>query len=494
MKLVQSTSKSEVRAENALLTDHVLDSVQLNGSSGNIQQNLVEISGSILDTAEVAVLVEGGLQNLEAQINELTPKASLRAKKATGVEFEFNYSNLLNSTFHLKLIRCLGALAADEVIRWNAARGGVRNVSGLEKVAALASLSKRMEGYPQLSAKAQNEVVVLYQLSVAAKKDILLLKTKAAKSTSRPVIKGYNKKIYLLERVVEDGEVALEYLLGSNFRLVLLIAGEVTRARYGRENATKLMGDVVAEAVAGFYEAALEFDEERCDAFHTYAARLIRERVRMSLGKESAIRLVPSWGRVKRIAVARIPELTTALGRAPTTPEIQEELLRICLEWANSKLTAAELNLDEEGRRLACMARLRKQGMLGAIASIEAVLVISGPVASLDAPVGGDGGSTLGSLISGNVDNTAIDNVEREELSKALLEGLALLSERERVILMTRYGMIGDGEINFRELGERFDVSAERVRQIEKSALLKMAPEGSVIYEKLKAFLPSFSE
>ena len=411
-------------------------------------------------------------------------------RRASGAEFEARFSSALGGSRHAELTRRLGEGVALEITKWESSRAS-HTPSGGEKVAALGALSRKMEQLPLLSTASQNHLARVYQASLLAADEVKALRIKGERSTSMATKKLIRRRIMTLSEEVADGELALEYLLGSTFRLIRIISNELTKRRYGNEGAAKIMGDVIAEGIAGFLQAAQEFDEARCDGFHTYAARLIRERVRMAIVKESIIRPVPSWGRVKRIAVRAKDDLTASLGRAPTTPELQKELLRICLIWADEKLTPAERALSKEGQQAARIARLRKQGMMGAIESIEDVLITSGPVASLDAPVSSDGDGTLGSMLAGPADTTAIDNVEREQLSAALRDGLALLTEREREIIMTRYGLIGDGEINFRELGERFGVSAERIRQIEKSALEKMAPPGSPIYQRLASFIPS---
>ena len=483
-----------------------LDVVESGDGHANLSPSSIISGGSLNGSPKILTNVDNGnsilpetLVDLDVDNDEsLTVHISneesspLVRRRASGVEFEARFASALGGSRYADLSKRLGDGVAIEIVRWESSRA-IRVYSNGEKVAALGAFSRKMEQLPLLSTASQNNLARIYQGSLLAVEEVRALELKATKSTSVSTKKLIRRRVTSLKVEISDGELALEYLLGSTFRLIRIISNELTKRRYGNEGAAKIMGDVIAEGIAGFLQAAQEYDEARCDGFHTYAARLIRERVRMAIVKESIIRPVPSWGRVKRIAVRAKDDLTSELGRAPTTPELQAELLRICLIWADEKLTPAERGLSEEGQQAARIARLRKQGMMGAIESIEDVLITSGPVASLDAPVSSDGDGTLGSLIAGPADTTAIDNVEREQLAAALRDGLALLTEREREIVMIRYGLIGDGEVNFRELGERFGVSAERIRQIEKSALEKMAPSGSLIAQRLASFIPSIA-
>jgi RNA polymerase sigma factor (sigma-70 family) len=457
--------------------------------------DLAALAGAELDTAELpddAELVDDvDLTDAPMHVRQANRRDSSRLR---GAALEEALAAETGSYRHRDLIETLGELAAGEVLRWEVSRGGWRGVHSGEQVASLAAFSRRMEQYPQLSTAAQNELAARYQESLRHRTERdeaeQVLRSEKRTRVRAKLISSIDE----LDKSVTRGERCVEYLLGSNFRLVLLIAREVTESRYGREAAAKLMADVIAEATAALYEAARIYDPVRCSAFHTYASRLIRERVRMTLGREGTIRLVPSWGRVKRIAAVRIPELTSQLGRAPTMPELQADLLRVCEEWADKHLTDVERALPEQERHAARMGRLRKQGMLGAINAIEEVLTVSGPVASLDAPVSADGETTLGGLISAPGEDAAVERVQHEQLVAVLSQAMAeVLNERERLVLAARMGMGGRDETNFRELGEQLGVSAERVRQIEKAALTKLAATDSPFAHKLRSFLPSLA-
>lgn len=276
-----------------------------------------------------------------------------------------------------------------------------------------------------------------------------------------------------LESELHDREV--EALCVSCWRLAWVIVREQAEARYGRDRARDLLPDLMAEANFALVKAAKTFDLELTPKFSTYAARVVRDHVRAVLSREGYVRLAPSWGRVKRIAATRIPELTTALGRAPTIPEIQEDLMERCLEWAYGRLSAEELRLDPERRKDAAMAKLRKQGMLGAVRDIEEVLVASRSVLSLDQPVSEEGTMTLGEGVASSDGEEGYRSVEMSGLSDALSEALAPLSERERRIVLLRYGFDGSEGWTYSMIAGKFGVSSERIRQIERAALEKIA-------------------
>jgi len=348
---------------------------------------------------------------------------------------------------------------------------------GLENVPALSAFQKRMSRYPQLSPERQAELVLMYQDGLKAKQRLL-----------DPKISARDQRQAQL--VSRTGERAAEHLIGSNFRLVWLIVRENAEDRFGRERAGELLPDLVAEANLAVVEAAAQFDPQRGPGFSTYLARVVRDRVRMVLAHQTPIRVSPSWARIRRIAAVRIPALTTELGRAPSLEEIQADLLERCLEWAEDKLTDEQRNLPADQRREAMMARLRKQGMLGAIRDIEEVQNTTRSVASLDAAVGADRNMTLGEVLPGVVDDAVFDTVEQNELAAAFDAALSDLTPREKMIIHYRFGFVDGENWKYSKIAALYDVSAERIRQIEHAVLLRLAdPDGPG--RAIASFLPS---
>jgi RNA polymerase nonessential primary-like sigma factor len=319
-----------------------------------------------------------------------------------------------------------------------------------------------MEQYPQL--KAAEQIELAYGVK-AARAEIEKIQSKKKPAASD------ERRIRELRAYVDK---ASETLAGSSFRLVLLICRELAEERHGRERALDVMPDLVGEANVALVEAIMDFDVERCPLFATYAARVIRDRVRALLGRDGAIRLPPSWNRLKRIAAVRIPQLGSELGRPPTREEIYNDLLARCLAWAESKLTEEQAKLPKKQRLDVMMAKLRKQGMIGALDSLDDVLQASQGTASLDATVSDDGGATLGDMMSSEASSSLLDDVEHDELRDLFARVLSGLDERERRIVIARYGLDGSEPRTYVEIGEVFGVTAERVRQIERAVLGKI--------------------
>lgn len=365
-----------------------------------------------------------------------------------------------------------GSLADEEIARWVARA----RTTSLENLPALSAFQRQMDQYPQLSAAAQAE---LHRDYLSGRRAAEALRHGGL---SRAEARRANA-------AVERGAWAQNHLVGSNAKLVMLIARENLEDRYGRDRVHDMLPDLVAEALVALTQAVVDFDPERCPTFSTYAARRIRDHVRMMLTKEGPLRLAPSWSRLKRIAAVRIPALQTRLGRAPTREEMQADLLSACLEWAEKRLTPEQAALPMPERRAAMMDKLRKQGMLGAIRDLDDVLVATQSVTSLDSPIGDGNGSTLGDLISGG-DGGVSDGIEHEELHRDLMQALAELTERERQILMHRFGFVDGTNWTYQRIADNHNVTAERIRQIERNVLARLAsPHGQ--FNTLASHLPS---
>ncbi len=335
-------------------------------------------------------------------------------------------------------------------------------LGNLDRLTALSAFVRRMERFDQLTPSEQ-----IHLAQVVREGRELSGSIQAKKKPSE-------RQIQKARQAAVDAERAAEMLVGSNFRLVLLICRELAEERHGRERAVDVMADLVGEANVALVEAIIGFDETRCPSFATYAARVVRDRVRAQLGKDGHIRLPPSWHRLKRIAAVRIPQLQMELGRQPTKDEIKADLLERCMAWAESKLTPEQQVLPKAQREALKVAKLRKQGMFGAIESLDDVLQAAQGAASLDAQVGEDGNTTLGEMVSDTPSGEAFDAVDLGDLREALARAMADLDDREKEILMLRYGFV-DGEAwTYVMIGERFNVTAERIRQIERAVLGKM--------------------
>lgn len=345
---------------------------------------------------------------------------------------------------------------------------------------ALSAFVRQMAAFPRLSAEQQQELVQYCQDGRAARAAL-------ASGTLR------RADLRRAQDAVTRADRAMTHLLGSTIKLVILIVRENAERRLGPQRAITAVPDLVAECMAALTKAVYDFDPARVPSFSTYAARVVRDTVRMSLSDDTMMHVPASWARIRRIAAVRVPNLIVELGRQPTPQEVREAIYQACLEWAAEHLTPAEAATDPTRRQELMVAKLRKQGMLGAIENLDEVLATARTIGSLDLVVG-DGGGTVGDLVAAPVDAPVFDRIEREELRESIQQALAGLPEREREVIVLRFDLNRTGETwTHRRIAERYGVTAERIRQIERNALTRLRPpHGSS--SGLAAFLPTASD
>lgn len=345
-----------------------------------------------------------------------------------------------------------------------------RRGAALDQLSVLSAWQRQMERYPQLGADEQNELVVQFQNGLVAQ------------ATLEKGGRLSGAKERALRADVRRGTQAMEMLTGANFRLLYLIAREKAEERYGKEKASRILPDLIGETNVALMEAAGVYDTSKGPTFPTYLAKVVRDRVLAALSRQHMVKCPPSWTRVKRIYTVRFAKLSEELGRAPTLEEMQKDLMRVCMEWAADRLTAEQKKWPKAARNEAMLERLRKQGMLGAIAKLDDVLAATQTEGSFDAPVG-DGEGTLADIIGD--DQPAVGSrLEQTEMQQAVHEALRDLDPRERDIILHRYGFI-DGEMwTYAKISEMYNVSPERIRQIERATIDRLRlPHGS--YQQL---------
>jgi len=246
-----------------------------------------------------------------------------------------------------------------------------------------------------------------------------------------------------IEDLIERGRKARETLIVSNGRLVISIAN-----RYTGHGLT--LAEVSQEGVLGLIRAIDKFDPDRGVRLSTYASYWIRQSVSRAVAVQTrTIRLpvhkVDRLGAVKKT----MNRLTQELGRTPTLAEVAKAL-------------------DDTPEQ------------------IEALLADGQETLSLEDPVGDDG-ATLADFVV-EEDSTQLENeVDRAILEQEIQDALATLTARESRIMELRYGLRDGHPLTLQDVAERFGLTRERIRQIEKEAIAKLRRPDKAL--RLRAFV-----
>ena len=249
----------------------------------------------------------------------------------------------------------------------------------------------------------------------------------------------------LARRIRQASEPALDKLVRSNLRFVVSVA-----KRYQNQGVS--LADLINEGNIGLMRAAQKFDETKGIKFISYAVWWIRQAILQALAEQSRIVRVPlsRAGTLHRIG-KRSSSLTQELGREPTLEEIAEEL-----------------DLSEE--------------------EIKHTLAMAQTHLSLDAPlVPGEDGQLL-DYVSDQFSPGPDEELYTEALQRSIEDALSTLSEREAKVLRLYFGL-GDTEpLTLEQIGERFGITRERVRQIKERALSRLRHQSRARF--LETFLP----
>ncbi len=234
-----------------------------------------------------------------------------------------------------------------------------------------------------------------------------------------------------LARQVRLGELARDHLTKANSRLVVSIA-----KKYMGQGVPFL--DLIQEGNLGLMKAVDKFDYKRGFKFSTYATWWIRQAVTRAIADQGRTIRVPVHmsDRIRKLyRVSR--ELEQKFGREPTPKEIAEEM-------------------DLTAQKVRWMLRISRRPL------------------SLEKPVGEDGDSELGSFIEDEDTVSPSESATHDLLRKELENALATISPREARILRLRFGLIDGRAHTLEELGQKFGLTRERIRQIEGEALRRL--------------------
>ena len=289
----------------------------------------------------------------------------------------------------------------------------------LTKVRWVDSLMKEKKYKKELLEKVKQDVVI-------AQKDILELESNVGISIKE--IKEINRNMSMGETKMRR---AKKDMVEANLRLVISIAKKYT-------NRGLQFLDLIQEGNIGLMKAVDKFEYRRGYKFSTYATWWIRQAITRSIADQARtiripVHMIETINKLNRVS----RQMMQDMGREPTPDELSKEL-----------------DMPED--------KVRK------------VLKIAKEPISTETPIGDDEDSSLGDFIEDTVIESPLENATEESLHFATDDVLASLTAREAKVLRMRFGIGMNTDHTLEEVGKQFDVTRERIRQIEAKALRKL--------------------
>ncbi len=263
-----------------------------------------------------------------------------------------------------------------------------------------------------------------------------------------------------LEGVELRAKESRQVLIRSNLRLVVSVA-----KRYLGRGSSFL--DLIQEGNLGLLRAVSKFDPARGYKFSTYATWWIRQSISRSIADQARTIRIPvhifeTFNRLMQVQ----RQLTQTLGRTPTPEELALEADFVDpADKQQIQRVKGNANLLPHDVRLRWMHAASKVGQ---------VLRAAEEPVSLESPVGSEDNSMLGDFIEDEEAQEPMDAAAREMLREQVKNALAVLSPREREVMEMRFGLLDGKDHTLEEVGQAFNVTRERIRQIEAKALRKL--------------------
>jgi RNA polymerase primary sigma factor len=239
------------------------------------------------------------------------------------------------------------------------------------------------------------------------------------------------EELKLANRIRKGDEAARQHMISANLRLVVKIANDYN-------NFGLPILDLISEGNIGLIKAVERFDPSKGGKLSTYAAWWIKQSIKRALANQGKtirlpVHLVDRIAEMRRITT----QLTNELDREPSDEEIAYTM----------------------GLPVNKVAHLKS---------------VSTRPASLDAPVGEDGDTSFGDLVGDEEQATPVEDLQDKSQKNDVHAILNELEPREAEIIRLRFGIDGNPPLTLEEVGEKFNVTRERVRQIQNIAIHKM--------------------
>lgn len=238
-------------------------------------------------------------------------------------------------------------------------------------------------------------------------------------------------EIRLAARIKKGDKEARSQMIRANLRLVVKIAHDYA-------NLGLPLLDLISEGNIGLMKAVERFDPAKGGKLSTYAAWWIKQSIKRALANQSKtirlpVHLVDKISKMRRVSL----QMSEELGREPTDDELAEEI----------GLSAAK---------------------------VSQLKTVSIRPASLDAPISDEDSTEFGEIVGDEEAQTPFELLRDKNLRNELGDLLAVLDEREKRIIFARFGLEGGKPKTLEEVGKKFGVTRERIRQLQNIALLKL--------------------
>ncbi|HEX4888489.1 MAG TPA: sigma-70 family RNA polymerase sigma factor [Luteibaculaceae bacterium] len=241
------------------------------------------------------------------------------------------------------------------------------------------------------------------------------------------------EEVELARRIKKGDQKALEKLTKANLRFVVSVSKQY-------QNQGLTLPDLINEGNLGLIKAAQRFDETRGFKFISYAVWWIRQSILQALAEQSRIVRLPlnKIGSINKVNKA-YSDLEQRLERPPTPEELANEL---------------EMTVEE----------------------VKQSLKNAGRHVSMDAPLkdGDDSSSTMYDVLSSSESPSPETELIHDSLRKEIERSLSTLTAREADVVRLYFGLSGQHPMTLEEIGEKFDLTRERVRQIKEKAIRRL--------------------